>query len=67
MSEENVSLQLVYKRLNKLEGRLIKLEKKVVPEAKISKSETAELEEIRQEIKRGETISEKELFSVLSK
>ena len=67
MSGENVSLQLVYRRLNKLEDRLIKLEKKVVPEAKISKSETAELEKIRQEIKRGETISEKELFSILSK
>lgn len=62
-----VSLQLIYQKINDLEEKIAKLEKRIVPEECISAKEAAELEKIRQEIKRGETISEKELFSILSK
>ncbi|HLD58348.1 MAG TPA: hypothetical protein VI977_01750 [archaeon] len=67
MSADAISLQLVYEKLNNLEAKVAKLEKRIVPEIKISAKEAAELEKIRQEIKKGETISEKELFAILSK
>ncbi|MBN2067581.1 MAG: hypothetical protein JW744_03885 [Candidatus Diapherotrites archaeon] len=63
----DVSLQMVCKKLDSLESRLDRIEKRLVPEVKITKKEAAELERIRQEIRSGETISEKELFSILSK
>jgi len=50
-----------------LEDKVSSLEKKLVPEVKISQREAAELEKIRQEIRQGESISEKELFSILTK
>ena len=43
------------------------LEKRLVPEVKITQKEAAELKKIRKEIRQGETILEKELFSILSK
>ncbi len=61
-----VSLEMVCDRLNRLEGKISILEKRLVPEVKISEKEAAELEKIRQEIRNSETISEKELFSILS-
>ncbi len=64
---QNVTLQMVYRKLNSLEEKVGKLEKKLIPEVNLSKKELAELNKIRQEIKNGETISEKELFSILSK
>ena len=64
---EKVNLQLVYKKLNSLEERVNNLEKRTVPEVKIAKREAAELAKIRQEIRKGEAISERELFSILSK
>jgi len=64
---QNVSLQTIYKKLNKLENRLDNIEDRLVPEVKVSAKESAELDKIRQEIKFGETVSEKELFSILSK
>jgi len=45
---------------------LARLEKKVVPEIRLGNREAKELERIRQEIRGGNTISEKELFSILS-
>jgi hypothetical protein len=67
MGAETITLQLVYDKLNSLEVKVANLEKKVIPEVKISSKEAAELEKIRQEIKIGKTISEKKLFSLLSK
>ena len=67
MPEQSITLQLVYEKLNSLEAKVARLEKCTIPEVKISARESAELEKIRQEIKNGETISEKELFSILSK
>ncbi len=67
MGAETISLQLVYDKLNSLEAKVANLEKKVIPEVKISAKEAAEFEKIRQEIKSGKTISEKKLFSLLSK
>ena len=64
---QNVTLEMVYNKLNNLENKVSSIEKRLLPEVKISKSEAAELEKIRREIRLGETISEKELFSVLSK
>ena len=64
---QNVTLEMVYNKLNRLENKVSGIEKRLLPEVKISKSEAAELERIRREIKQGETISEKELFSILSK
>jgi len=64
---QNVTLQMVYRKLNSLEEKVGKLEKKLIPEVNLSKKEIVELDKIRQEIKNGETISEKELFSILSK
>ena len=45
----------------------LEVEERLVPEVKIGVKESAELEKIRKEIKQGKTISEKELFSILSK
>ncbi len=64
---QNVTLEMVNNKLNRLEDKVSSIEKRLVPEVKISQREAAELEKIRQEIKQGETISEKELFSILSK
>jgi hypothetical protein len=64
---QGVTLEMVYNKLSRLESKVSSLEKRLVPEAKVSEKETAELEKIRQEIRQGETISEKELFSLLSK
>ena len=64
---ESVSLQMIYEKLNCLEDRLDSIEERLVPEVKINAKESAELEKIRKEIKEGKTISEKELFSILSK
>ena len=64
---QNVTLEMVYNKLSRLENKVSSLEKRLVPEVKISQKEAAELEKIRQEIRQGETISEKELFSILSK
>jgi len=64
---QNITLEMVYKKLNRLEDKVSSLEKKLVPEVKISQREAAELEKIRQEIRQGESISEKELFSILTK
>lgn len=64
---QNVTLEMVYNKLNNLENKVSSIEKRLLPEVKISKIEAAELERIRREIKQGETISEKELFSILSK
>jgi len=64
---QNVTLQMVYRKLNSLEEKVGRLEKKLIPEVEISKKEVAQLDRIRQEIRSGETISEKELFSILSK
>jgi len=64
---QNVTLEMVYNKLSRLENKVSSLEKRLVPEVKISQREAAELEKIRQEIRQGETISEKELFSILSK
>ena len=64
---ESVSLQMIYEKLNCLEDRLDGIEERLVPEVKISAKESAELEKIRKEIREGKTISEKKLFSILSK
>jgi len=64
---QNVTLEMVYNKLNNLENKVSSIEKRLLPEVKINKIEAAELERIRREIKQGETISEKELFSILSK
>ena len=63
---QSVTLEMVYNKLNRLEDKVSSLEKRLVPEVKISQKEASELEKIRQEIRQGETISEKELFSILS-
>ncbi len=64
---QNVTLEMVYNKLSRLENKVSNIEKRLVPEVRISQREAAELEKIRQEIRQGETISEKELFSILSK
>ena len=64
---QSVTLEIVYNKLNRLENKVSSLEKRLVPEVKISRREADELERIRQEIRQGETISEKDLFSILSK
>ncbi len=64
---QSVTLEMVYDKLNRLEDKVSSLEKRLVPEVKISQKEASELEKIRQEIRQGENISEKELFSILSK
>jgi len=64
---ESISLQMIYEKLACLEDRLDNIEERLVPEVKIGVKESAELEKIRKEIKQGKTISEKELFSILSK
>lgn len=58
---------MVYNKLSSLENKVSSIEKRLVPEVKITQREAAELEKIRKEIRSGETISEKELFSILSK
>jgi len=64
---QNITLEMVYTKLSRLEDKVSSIEKRLVPEVKVSQREAGELEKIRQEIKQGETISEKELFSILSK
>ncbi|HIH09906.1 MAG TPA: hypothetical protein HA254_04515 [Candidatus Diapherotrites archaeon] len=64
--EKNITLQKVYDKVSRIEERLARLEKKVVPEIRLGNREAKELERIRQEIRGGNTISEKELFSILS-
>jgi hypothetical protein len=64
---QNVTLEMVYNKLSRLEDKVSSIEKRFLPEVKISRSEAAELEKIRREIRQGEAISEKELFSILSK
>ncbi|HZX20385.1 MAG TPA: hypothetical protein VFF13_05210 [archaeon] len=59
-------IQNIYKKISKIEKKISHLEKRLVPEVKLSKKELNELENIRQEIKKGNFVSEKELFSVLS-
>lgn len=65
MSESAV-LQSIYRKISRIEEKISHIEKRLVPEVKLSKKELNELEHIRQDIKRGKFVSEKELFSVLS-
>ena len=67
LGAESITLQMVYRKLNFLEAKVARLEKKVIPETKITAKEEAELNMIRKEIRKGKTVSEKELFAVLSK
>jgi hypothetical protein len=57
-----VSLEMVYNRINRLEDKVSILEKRLVPEIKISKKETAELEKIRQESETMKQFQRKNYF-----
>ncbi len=63
---ESAVLQSIYRKISRIEEKISHIEKRLVPEVKLSKKELNELEHIRQDIKRGKFVSEKELFSVLS-
>ena len=67
MTEKTITLQNVYKKRTSLEKRIARVETRVVPEVKVSKKELAGLEKIRQSIRKGNFVSEKELFLALSK
>ena len=63
---ESAVLQNIYKKISRIEEKISHIEKRLVPEVKLSKKELNELESIRQDIKKGNFVSEKELFSALS-
>ncbi len=63
---ESAVLQNIYKKISRIEEKISHIEKRLVPEVKLGKKELNELENIRQDIKKGNFVSEKELFSVLS-
>ena len=46
--EKNITLQKVYDKVSRIEERLARLEKKVVPEIRLGNREAKELERIRQ-------------------
>jgi predicted DNA-binding protein YlxM (UPF0122 family) len=65
---QTVTLQAVYNKLTTIEKRLSKVENKLsIPEIKLTKSEMNELNKIREDIKKGNYLSENKLFSALMK
>lgn len=64
---QSVVLQNIYRKISRIEEKISHIEKRLVPEVKLGKKELNELENIRQGIKNGNFVSEKELFSVLAK
>ena len=63
---ESTVLQNIYRKISRIEEKISHIEKRLVPEIKLSKSELAGLERVRRDIRKGNVVSEKELFSVLS-
>ncbi|MFH1588795.1 MAG: hypothetical protein ABIA76_05660 [Candidatus Diapherotrites archaeon] len=65
---QTVTLQAVYSKLTTIEKRLSRVENKLsIPEIKLTKREMNELNKIREDIRKGNYLSEEELFSVLAK
>ncbi|HZX34210.1 MAG TPA: hypothetical protein VFF09_02410 [archaeon] len=64
---KSVSLQKVLKKLENIDSRLKRLEKKQsIPEVKLSPKELAGIEKAKKEIRSGSYLGEKELFAILS-
>ncbi len=65
---QTVTLQDVYSKLTIIEKRLSRVENKLsIPEIKLTEKEMNELNKIREEIRKGNYLNEKELFSALVK
>ncbi|MBI5553921.1 MAG: hypothetical protein HY917_04240 [Candidatus Diapherotrites archaeon] len=63
-----ISLLQVMRKLESIDQRLKTVEKKqVIPEIKLSRKETIEIENAKKEIQSGNYLSEKELFRILGK
>ena len=62
------SVQQIYKKLENLEREVKTMKKQhLLPVARLSDKEMAELEKARKEIKSGNFLTEKELFEILKK
>lgn len=62
-----VTIEMIYNKLAGIEKRLGNVERRLsIPETKLSKKELGMLEKAREEIRKGNYLTEKELFSILS-
>lgn len=65
MAITRTEMQMLEKKLDRMEIELMRIKARLVPTVKISKKERAELEEIRKEMAKGHWISGRDLIKKL--